>query len=191
MGNDEEDEYPLQQDNHIGNNDKDLTNKVLFGGIAPGQKSKRKNLEYFTSDIYEDWTWTLYLDEMMEKQGNLPPLYERAIYHFKVKFDKIKKENDQLFQYHDSETLAKNELHEFLWIFIGFQYYSTNSCEYTLGDEMVVFDFLCKLSLLFKAIMIGYNYEQYQYKKVVNHYMKPCLSNISKEVLNRAQTISI
>eukprot|EP01083_Nonionella_stella_P141222 434673_1 len=204
----DDDAFPFKQDSELGNSDKCLTDKIIFDAISPGSKSKRKNLEYFTADVYDDWTWVLFLDQMLEKQGKLPPLFERAIYHFTVLFKEMKAKNEIAFQYHDAETLAKNEVHEFLWLFIGFvlsfcchhyvfaihtlsyQYWSTNSCEYTLGDEMVMFDFLSKLSLLFKVIMIGYTYEQYQYKKIVNHYMKPCLSNISKEVLNRAQSIS-
>ena len=190
---DEDTNASSQQELHngLGNNQEDISNKVLFGGLQPGKKLKRKNLEYFTSEAYEDWTWPLFIDQIIEKQTNLPPLYERAVYHLRVKFDKIKSENEDLFKYHDSETLAKNEFHEFLWIFIGFQYYSTNSCEYTLGNDVIIFDFLSKLSLLFKAIMIGYDYEQYAYDKVLNHFMKPCLSNINKQILNRAQMISI
>ena len=136
----------VRQEYKPGHNDKDLTNKIVFGDIAPGQKSKRKNLEYFTAEIYEDWTWCLYMDDLIETQKDLQPLFHRAIYHFKIKFAEIKKENDQIFQYHDAETLGKNEVLEFLWIFIGYQYWATKSCEYTLGDDEVMFDFLCKLT---------------------------------------------
>ena len=43
---------------------------------------------------------------LFEKTGKYPPLYQRAIYHFKIKFAKLKQENDKLFPYHDAETLA-------------------------------------------------------------------------------------
>merc|ERR550525_2332293 len=114
------------------------------------------------------------------------------MYHFTVKFAAIKKYDDTLYRYHSAETLGSNEVLEFLWIFVGYQYWSTESCEFTLGDDTVIFDFLCKLSLLFRAIDIAYQYELFQYGKVVNHYMKPCLSNMNAkgQILSRTQSIS-
>ena len=194
---DDDHDSPLQNENNLGNNDKDLTSKVLFGNIVPGQKAKRRDLAYFTDEVYEEWSWTMYLDGhlgLFEKTGKYPPLFERAIYHFKVNFEKLKSENNKLsiFQYHSPEQLAKNEVHEFLWIFIGYQYHKAHKHaeNHFMGEQKIWLDFLRQLSLSFKVIIIGYSYEQYQYKKVVNHYMKPCLANIDKPVLNYAQDIA-
>ena len=154
--------------------------------VSGKNNKKRKDLSYFTKDVYNGWTFIKYIEIIFRRESEWKHIYYRSIYHLKILFNKNINTNTE----QNSDILSENEFLDFLWIYIGYLYWKCKSTEYSLGNSNLIYNFLNTLSLLFKAIMIGYDYEMFKYKKICNHWMKPCLSNINKDLLSRAQTIN-
>lgn len=165
----------------------------------------RSNLSYFTNDTFDSWTWPILIENLIEKESNWRNIYFRGIFHLKQLFkhqDMIKNDSNKKVENDEKEKekeememkerkwigLSENEFLNYIWIYIGYLHNYCHECDFTLGDSSIMFDFLNNLSLMFKAIMIGYDYEQYKYNKICEHYIKPILLNINQDLLkNRAQ----
>lgn len=185
-----------QQNMNTNNNEKKNNEDICFASTKSEQiifsssstemkKSKSKrNLKYFTDDIYRNWSWPLYFYPIISKEfsDHWPNIYIRC------KFYLATKTNDGIFD--DSMlTSAANDLMDLLWTYVAYYYWLANKCEFTLGDGNIMLGFLSKLNHMFRALLIAYDFEEHAYGKIVNHYLKGCLTNIDSELIDRAQKI--
>eukprot|EP01084_Bolivina_argentea_P217898 369881_1 len=168
----EEEEYPLMEE-------MDAMSKVLFG--RNNNRKRTGTSEYFDDNDFECMNWPIYFEIVINKENDWKYIYKICHECFKNKVEK----ND----YHSNDVLSNNEILNFLWIYVGYVYWNAKNVEFTLGDFNIMFEFLCKLNHLFKAIMIAYDYEMYQWGNILNHFMKTYLKNINSKLLIRANQI--
>lgn len=165
----------------------DVMTKLLLG-IQPkrGGGSGKKSV-YFTDDDFESWEWPIYLEKIINNEGNWQGIYQIIEYNFSLEYSKKINSNE----YHSFKILASNECLDFLWSYVAYCYFEAKNAKYTLGKIDAMLNLLIKTNNLFKGIMIAYDFELNRFSKYLNHYLKIYLKSINKDILSKIEQIFI